>query len=185
MPNEVFDPKKPNLQYYNDKPEDHDYKLHEIRPRMRSIFSSRRFMLIYSLFLLFTVTLISVYQKGGLYNIPIIKHIIPDRALEIKLESIKHADSVVTASIKIENVNYKNNFINTLIADTSLLSGREVIASNSYIYNNIVFPSEQAIGVNIKFRNKDWNNADTVIIKLYLDKTYMTERKIKIQRNEK
>lgn len=182
MPNEVFDPKKPELEYYNDKPEDHDYKLHEIIPRRRSIFSSRRFMLIYGFFLVITVTLISVYQKGGLYNIPIIKNIIPDRALEIELGGVKYVDTVVTTGIKIKNVNYKNDFIDTLITDTSLLSDGEVIASNSYIYNNIVFPSEQAIGVNVKFRNEDWTNADTILIKLYLDESYRTQRKIKIKK---
>jgi len=182
MPNEVFDPKKPELEYYNDKPEDHDYTLHEIKPRMKSIFASRRFMLVYGFFLVITVTTISVYQRGGLYNIPIIKHIIPDRALGVEVVSVKYVDSVVTTSIKIENVNYKKDFINTLITDTSLLLDGEVIASNSYIYNNIVFPREQAIGVNIKFKNEDWTNADTVLIKLYLDKSYKTERKIKIKK---
>ncbi len=183
MPNEVFDPKKPNLKYYNDKPENHDYELHELKPRMRSIFSSRRFMLVYGLFLILVVTAITTYKKGTLHNIPIVKNIIPNRALEINFVDIKYSDSLVTGNIKIENITYKNDFINTLIADSSLISDGKTIASNSYIYNNIVFPKDQIIGVSAKFRSEDWNNADSILIKLYLDEAYSIERKIKIKKN--
>lgn len=183
MANETFDPKKPEIDYYNGKPEDHDYELRERIPRRKSIFASKKFIIAYGFFLLSILMIISVYQKGGLNNVPIIKNIIANNTLNIELDNIKYRDSIVTSSIKVRNINYDIDFIEMLIVNIELINDKEVLASNSYKYNNIVFPTNQTIGFNTKFKNEDWLNSKKMNITLYLDNIYKVEKSINIETN--
>ena len=65
MPREVYDPKKPELEFYNNR---------EIKPpapkREVSIFARRWFMFLYGTFLTLFVIAFLLYKKGVFNNIP-------------------------------------------------------------------------------------------------------------------
>ena len=163
MAREVYDPKKPELEFYNVKPP-HTPKMPKI-PRTTNIFSRRWFMLLYGGFLTVVVVLFFA-NRAGLFN---------------NIDS-KNPE-VVVATIEVNNFNYTNsNTIEELKASVSLYNNKKLIFTGNDKFYNVMFPVGQRIGFRMPFDKNYWKKANRMLIILDIDDNFTHSNFVRIRR---
>lgn len=181
MPREVFDPKKPELEFYNNREE--KTALHK---REVSIFARRWFMFLYGTFLTIIVIAFLMYKKGFFNNIPYFDMMKTQKEVAVKINNVEFFDEAVITTIEVGNVNYTNsNNIRTLNACLSLFKRKKLIFNVEDTFYNIKFPLGQRIGFKMSFDKNYWIDADKLEIILSFDKDLTASNKIDIRKLKK
>ena len=182
MPREVYDPKKPELEFYNNR---------EIKPpapkREVSIFARRWFMFLYGTFLTLFVIAFLLYKKGVFNNIPYFRALKTSTAVEVKINNIEfYGNEAVIATIELENYNYTNSInIGKLNAELSLYKNKKLIFTGNDSFYDIKFPLGQRIGFKMSFDKNYWKEANRLEVILSFDNNLTTTNNIDIRRLKK
>lgn len=180
MPREVYDPKKPELQFYGNR---------EIRPqppkREISIFARKWFMFIYGGFLTIFVIGLFLYRNGYLNNLSFFKTFI--QPIEIKVNSVEFYDiGAIITTIELKNNNYTNSkSIEKLQAILSLYKNKNLIYKGKNNFYNIRFPLGQRIGFKTEFDKNYWLEANILQVVLYFDTNFSITNNINISEMKK
>ena len=139
MAREVYDPKKPELEFYNIKPP-HTPKMPKI-PRNPSIFSKRWFMLLYGSFLTIVVLFFFANRAGLLDKIEFFRKF--KSPITTKINNIDSSNNeFVVATIEVNNFNYTNsNTIEELNASILLYNNKKLIFTGNDKFYNVMLVS--------------------------------------------
>lgn len=180
MAREVYDPKKPELEFYNIKPP-HTPKMPKI-PRNPSIFSKRWFMLLYGSFLTIVVLFFFANRAGLLDKIEFFRKFKSPITTKINNIDSKNPE-VVVATIEVNNFNYTNsNTIEELKASVSLYNNKKLIFTGNDKFYNVMFPVGQRIGFRMPFDKNYWKEANRILIVLYIDDNCTHSNFVRIRR---
>lgn len=177
---EIYDPKKPELEFYNNKKEHRVYRpSSKVKP---SIFSQRRFMLLYGAFLTLFVVMFFAIKRGGFDNIPFFKSLRrAQNIVEVKINNLDFYEEVAVSTIELKNINYTNDInIDNLKVNFSLYKNKKLIFKGSDNFYDVSFPPEQRIGFKIKFDKNYWNKSNRLEIILNLDENLTFTNNINI-----
>lgn len=165
-PREVYDPKNPEPEFYNNHP-----PRVPPPPRTKSIFATKSFIIGYGIFLTVVVISITIYTKGAFNTDSFINKIINrNKTVDVKINKIDYFDNEITSTIEVKNINYTNGYrINNFIAKVYLYEDKNLIYSNEYLYNDVLFPKNQRIGFRITFNKDIWTKSNRVLVNLILD----------------
>ena len=180
MAREVYDPKKPELEFYNVKPP-HTPKMPKI-PRTSNVFSKRWFMLLYGGFLTIVVVLFFANRAGLFDNIEFFRKFRAPITSKINNIDSKNPE-VVVATIEVNNFNYTNsNTIEELKASVSLYNNKKLIFTGNDKFYNVMFPVGQRIGFRMPFDKNYWKKANRMLIILDIDGNFTHSNFVRIRR---
>ncbi|MDO6993682.1 hypothetical protein Q5M87_06625 [Brachyspira innocens] len=179
MPREVYDPKKPELEFYNNRQPKPPAPKREV-----SIFAKRWFMFLYGAFLTLLVIFFLLYKKGFFNDIPYFSALKTNIPIEVKINNVEfYEDEAVVATIEVKNSNYTNSInIENLNASLSLYKNKKLIFTGNDSFYNIRFPLGQRIGFKMSFDKNYWKEANNLEVILYLDNNLITTNNIDIRR---
>lgn len=186
MPREVYDPKKPELEFYNKR----ERRVYREPPKVKpSIFSKKKFMFFYGAFLSFFVIIFFMIRSGFLDNIPFFAALrVGNNPLEVKINNIDfyQKEEAIIPTIEVKNLKYTNEInIKNLKVNYSLYKNKKLVFNGNDNFYNISFPSGQRIGFKIQFDKTHWNNANKLEIVLNLDDNLVWTNNINISRLKK
>ena len=166
MPREVYDPKNPELEFYNENPP-RSFKPAPRRPR--SVMSSKWFMIIYGIFITLIVGGIFLYRYGLLPKIDFLSKY--SKPLLVKINEVEYVnENLMYATIEVKNINYTNSqMIKLLKVNWDLYYYRKHLESGYDSYTDIVFPKGQRIGFRIPIDYSHWKKSTKLKISLALD----------------
>ncbi len=175
MPPEIYDPKKRELQFYNDPNRE---KKFVPRKRRYSIFATKRFMIGYGVFLTAAVIFIYTFQNGGIGNIFILSRFFGN-GLKVQTTIVEQSDEQKYVFVLIENKRYKNNAILTLKSQAIFYNKDEILSSKEVTYNTIMFDDNKLIKLAIEFDAENIKNADRYVVKTEIDgKTIINKKEL-------
>ena len=186
MPREVYDPKRPELEFYNKDKREH--RVYKPIPKVKvSPFARRKFMFLYGAFLTFFVIIFFMMKWGLLDNIPFFASLRRgNNPIEIKINNLDFYGDAVVPTIELKNINYTNdNKIYNLKVLFSLYKNKKLVFNGNNNFYNISFPNEQRIGFKIQFDKNHWNNANKLEIILNLDDNLIFTNNINISKLKK
>ncbi len=166
MPREIYDPKNPELEFYNENPP----RVFKPAPRRpRSIMANRWFMVIYGLFITMIVAGIFLYRYGLLPKFDFLSKY--SKPLFVKIKEVEYInDNLMYATVEVRNVNYTNSqTIHSLKVNWDLYYYRKHLESGYDSYYNIIFPKGQRIGFKIPIDYSHWKKSTKLKIALTLD----------------
>ena len=183
MPREVYDPKRPELEFYNKDKREH--RTYRAQPKVKvSMFAKKRFMFLYGAFLTFFVIIFFMMRWGLLDNIPFFASLRRGQnIIEIKINDLDFYGEAVIPTIELKNINYTNdNKIDNLKVSFSLYKNKKLIFSGNNNFYNVSFPLEQRIGFKIQLDENHWDKSNRLEIILYLDNNSAFTNNINISR---
>ncbi|WP_157153586.1 hypothetical protein [Brachyspira murdochii] len=179
MSREVYDPKKPELEFYNNR---------QVKPptpkREVSIFAKRWFMFLYGAFLTLLVVFFLLYKKGFFNDMPYFSALKTNKPIEVKINNVEfYENEAVLTTIEVQNSNYTNSInIENLTATLSLYKNKKLIFTGNDSFYDIRFPLGQRIGFKMSFDKNYWKEANNLEVILYLDNNLITTNNIDIRR---
>lgn len=187
MPREVYDPKKPEFEFHNNR----ERKVYRtpIKKMKPNIFSKKSFMFLYGAFLTFFVIIFFMIRWGFLDNIPFFASLrVGNSPLEIKINNLDfyQSEESVVPTIEVKNLNYTNDIIiNNLKVSFSLYKNKKLIFNGKDNFYNISFPTEQRIGFRIQLDKNYWDKSNKLEIVLNLDDNLIFTNNIDIRKLKK
>ncbi|MEI0607392.1 hypothetical protein R4K48_10605 [Brachyspira pulli] len=182
MPREVYDPKKPELEFYNNR---------ETKPpapkREVSIFAKKWFMFLYGTFLTLLVIALLLYKRGFFNNIPYFSALKTSVPIEVKINNLEYYDDeAVLVTIEVENNNYTNSInVENLKASLSLYRNKKLIFTGDDSFYDVKFPLGQRIGFKMSFDQNYWHEANKLEVILNFDTNLTTTNNIDIRHLKK
>ncbi len=174
-PREIYDPKKPELEYYNDPNREKNFKP---RKRIYTIFSTKRFMFGYAIFLTVAVLSIYTFQNGGIGNVMILSRFFGD-GLKVQTTVVSQNSEQKYVFVLIKNMRYKSSTISSLRSQVTFYNKDEVLISKEAQYNDVVFDDEQQIKFALEFDTQSIANADRYIVQTQIDdKTIINKKQL-------
>lgn len=188
MPREVYDPKKPELEFHNNH--NRERKFYKAPVKIKpSIFSKKSFMFLYGAFLTFFVIIFFMIRWGFLDNIPFFASLrVGNSPLEVKINNLDfyQSEEFIVPTIEVKNLNYTNDInINNLKVSFSLYKNKKLIFNGNDNFYNISFPAGQRIGFKIQLDKNYWDKSNKLEIVLNLDDNLIFTNNINISRLKK
>ena len=182
MPREVYDPKKPELEFHANRRTKPPAPKREV-----SLFARKWFMFLYGTFLTVAVVGILLYKRGFFNDLPIFASLRANSIIEVKINKVEfYDDGAIITTIEVENNNYTNsNRIGNLKAALSLYKNKRLIFSGNDSFYNVNFPLGQRIGFKMPFDKRYWLEANNLEIVLYIDTNLTTTHYINISKMKK
>lgn len=167
MPREIYDPKKPELEFYNKRP---PRVPKPIIKHKTSLFAKRWFVIVYGIFLTALFVYLLLLRFGIVDRSFITKLLRSSNSIYVRINHFEIYNNSAIATFEVRNINYTNSSVIKILKTTTSIYNykKERYRGNNDFYN-VKFPSGQRIGFKVPFDYNTFQKSNRVKVVINLD----------------